>query len=238
VLDAPLQVLRSIHPMTPEEAALRAVRGQYGAGEIDGQWVPAYRDEKGVAKDSMTETYAAVEFRIENWRWAGVPFYVRTGKRLARDVTEIAVRFKRTPQALFARAPEDRIEPNVIVMRIQPDEGIIVTFGAKRPGAEMEPATVHMDFCYRTAFGAHLPSAYETLLLDVMQGDQTLFIRRDEIENQWRLITPILEAWANQQPPEFPNYVAGSEGPAEADELPARNGHSWRPLRSSLIGCE
>jgi len=238
VRDEKVRVLRSIHPMTPEEAALRAVRGQYGAGEIDGQRVPAYRDENGVAKDSMTETYAAVEFRVENWRWSGVPFYVRTGKRLARDVTEIAVHFKRTPQALFARAPEDRIEPNVIVMRIQPDEGIIVTFGAKRPGAEMEPATVHMDFCYRTAFGVSLPSAYETLLLDVMQSDQTLFIRRDEIENQWRLITPILEAWANQQPPEFPNYAAGSEGPAEADELLARNGHSWRPLRGSLIGCE
>jgi glucose-6-phosphate 1-dehydrogenase len=167
-----------------------------------------------------------------------VPFYVRTGKRLARDVTEVVVHFKRTPQALFARAPEDRIEPNVIVIRIQPDEGIIVTFGAKRPGAEMTTATVHMDFCYRTAFGARLPSAYETLLLDVMQGDATLFIRRDEVENQWRLITPILEAWAKQEPPEFPSYAAGSEGPAEADELVARNGHRWRPIRGSLSGCE
>jgi glucose-6-phosphate 1-dehydrogenase len=233
-----VRVLRSIHPMTPEEVALRAVRGQYGDGEIDGQWVPAYRDENGVAKGSLTETYAAVEFRVENWRWSGVPFYVRTGKRLARDVTEIAVHLKRTPQALFARAPEDRIEPNVIVMRIHPDEGIIVTFGAKRPGAEMTTATVHMDFCYRTAFGVRLPSAYETLLLDVMQGDATLFIRRDEIENQWRLITPILEAWANQEPPEFPNYAAGSDGPWEADELLARNGHRWRPLSASLSGCE
>src|SRR5262245_62029703 len=236
--DWKVRVLRSIHPMTPEEVAARAVRGQYGAGEIDGRRAPAYRDEDGVAKDSMTETYAAVEFLVENWRWSGVPFYVRTGKRLARDVTEIAVHFKRTPQALFARAHEDRIEPNVIVMRIQPDEGIIVTFGAKRPGAEMAPATVHMDFCYRTAFGAHLPSAYETLLLDVMQGDATLFIRRDEIENQWKLITPILEAWANQQPPEFPNYAAGSEGPVESDELLARNGHGWRPISGSLSGCE
>ncbi len=238
VRDEKVRVLRSIHPMTPEEVAVRAVRGQYGAGEINGQRVPAYRDEKGVAKDSMTETYAAVEFRVENWRWSGVPFYLRTGKRLARGLTEIAVHFKRTPQALFARAPEDRIEPNVIVMRIQPDEGIIVTFGAKLPGAEMTTATVHMDFCYRTAFGARLPSAYETLLLDVMQGDRTLFIRRDEVENQWRLITPILEAWANQDTPEFPNYAAGSEGPIEADELLARNGHGWRPISSSLGGCE
>ncbi|HKE05841.1 MAG TPA: glucose-6-phosphate dehydrogenase [Blastocatellia bacterium] len=238
VRDEKARVLRSIHPMTPEEVAVRTARGQYGAGEIDGQWVPAYRDEKGVAKNSLTETYAAVEFRVENWRWSDVPFYLRTGKRLARNVTEIAVHFKRTPQALFARAPEDRTEPNVIVLRIQPDEGIIVCFGAKRPGAEMTTATVHMDFCYRTAFGARLPSAYETLLLDVMQGDATLFIRRDEIENQWRLITPILEAWANQEPPEFPNYAAGSEGPAEDDELVARNGHRWRPISSSLSGCE
>ena len=238
VRDEKVRVLRSIHPMTREEVALQAVRGQYGAGEIDGQWVPAYRDENGVAKGSVTETYAAVEFRVENWRWSGVPFYVRTGKRLARDVTEIAVHLKRTPQALFSRAPEDRIEPNVIVLRIHPDEGIIVTFGAKRPGAEMTTATVHMDFCYRTAFGVRLPSAYETLLLDVMQGDATLFIRRDEIENQWRLITPILEAWANQEPPEFPNYAAGSDGPWEADELLARNGHRWRPLSGSLSGCE
>jgi glucose-6-phosphate 1-dehydrogenase len=238
VRDEKVRVLRSIHPMTPEEVAARAVRGQHGAGEIDGRRVPAYRDENGVAKDSMTETYAAVEFRIENWRWSGVPFYVRTGKRLARYVTEIVVHFKRTPQALFARAPEGGGEPNVIVLRIQPDEGIIVAFGAKRPGAEMEPATVHMDFCYRTTFGAHLPSAYETLLLDVMQGDATLFIRRDEIDNQWRLITPILEAWANQAPPEFPNYAAGSEGPAEADELIARNGHRWSPISGGLRGCE
>jgi glucose-6-phosphate 1-dehydrogenase len=230
VRDEKVRVLRSIHPMTPEEAALRAVRGQYGPGEIDGRLVPAYRDENGVAKDSITETYAAVEFRVENWRWSDVPFYLRTGKRLARDVTEIVVHFKRTPQALFARAPEDRIEPNVIVIRIQPDEGIIVTFGAKRPGAEMATATVHMDFCYRTAFGARLPSAYETLLLDVMQGDATLFVRRDEVEAQWALITPLLDAWARQTPPKFPNYAAGSEGPREADEMLARSGHKWRPL--------
>jgi glucose-6-phosphate 1-dehydrogenase len=238
VRDEKVRVLRSIHPMTPEEVAARTVRGQYGAGTIDGKSVPAYRDEEGVARDSLTETYAAVEFRVENWRWSGVPFYVRTGKRLARSITEIAVHFNRTPQALFARTPEDQIEPNVIVLRIQPDEGIVVTFGAKRPGTEMHTGTVHMDFCYRNAFGVRLPSAYETLLLDVMQGDATLFIRRDEVEAQWRLITPIEEAWANQQPPEFPNYAAGSEGPREADELLARNGHGWRSLIDNLGGCD
>jgi glucose-6-phosphate 1-dehydrogenase len=167
-----------------------------------------------------------------------VPFYVRTGKRLARSLTEIAVHFKRTPQALFARTPQDLIEPNVIVLRIQPNEGIIVSFGAKRPGADMETATVHMDFCYQRAFGVRLPSAYETLLLDVMRGDATLFTRRDEVEAQWRLITPIEEAWATLKPPDFPSYPAGSEGPTAADELLGRNGHRWRPIGDSLKGCE
>jgi glucose-6-phosphate 1-dehydrogenase len=237
VRDEKVRVLRSIHPMTPDEVAVRTVRGQYGAGEIGGKQVPAYKEEEGVTKNSRTETYVAVEFRVENWRWSGVPFYARTGKRLARSLTEIAVHLKRTPQALFARTPEDQIEPNVIVLRIQPDEGIVVTFGAKRPGPEMHTATVHMDFCYETAFGTRLPTAYETLLLDVMQGDATLFIRRDEIEAQWRLITPILEAW-QQQAPEFPNYSAGSEGPVEADSLPGRNGHRWRPISDSVSGCK
>jgi glucose-6-phosphate 1-dehydrogenase len=180
----------------------------------------------------------ALEFRIENWRWADVPFYVRTGKRLAQPLTEIAVHLKRTPQALFARTPADRIEPNVIQLRIQPDEGITITFGAKRPGTEMRTGTVEMDFCYRTGFGTRLPSAYETLLLDVMQGDQTLFTRRDGIEAQWKLITPIEEAWANQPTPDFPNYEAGSNGPAAADQLLTRNGHSWRRITDSHGACE
>jgi glucose-6-phosphate 1-dehydrogenase len=232
------QVWRSIRPMTLEEVAEKTVRGQYGPGEIDGQRVPGYREEPRVAKDSSTETFVAVEFRIENWRWAGVPFYVRTGKRLSRPLTEIAVHLKRTPQALFARTPDDRIEPNVIALRIQPDEGITITFGAKRPGTQMRTGTVHMDFCYRTAFGARSPSAYETLLLDVMRGDATLFTRRDGVEAQWRLITPIEEAWAKQPRPDFPNYAAGSDGPVGADELLSRNGHNWRPIQDSRGGCE
>lgn len=232
------QVWRSIRPMTPEDVATKTVRGQYGPGEIDGKRVPGYREENRVARDSLTETYVALEFRIENWRWADVPFYVRTGKRLARPLTEIAVHLKRTPQALFAHTPDDRIEPNVIALRIQPDEGITITFGAKRPGTEMRTGTVQMEFCYRTAFGTRSPSAYETLLLDVMQGDQTLFTRRDGIEAQWKLITPIEEAWANQTKLDFPNYDSGSHGPAAADELLARNGHSWRSITDSLGGCE
>jgi glucose-6-phosphate 1-dehydrogenase len=230
VRDQKVQVWRSIHPMTPAEVAERTVRGQYDAGEVDGKRVPGYRDEKDVAKDSSTETYAAVEFGIDNWRWAGVPFYVRTGKRLGAFLTEIALHFKRPPQALFARAT-GLMEPNVITLRIQPDEGISVAFGAKRPGAQMQAATVEMVFGYQQFFGARLPAAYETLLLDAMLGDATLFIRRDAVEAQWRLISPIEEAWTQQSPPGFPNYAAGSEGPAAAAALLARNGHHWRPLR-------
>ena len=197
-----------------------------------------YKEEQGVAAGSTTETYAAVEFHISNWRWSGVPFYVRTGKHLARNLTEVAVHLKRTPQALFARTPIDEIEPNVIVLRIQPNEGITVTFGAKRPGFEMLTNTVNMDFCYQRAFGVESPDAYEMLLLDVMQGDATLFIRSDEAEAQWRLITPIEEAWSNQGVKELALYEAGTDGPAEADELPSRNGHYWRRLLDSHAGCD
>jgi len=214
------------------------VRGQYGPGEIDGEKAPGYREEPNVDDDSITETYAAVEFRVSNWRWSGVPFYVRTGKRLTRNLTEIAVHFKPTPQALFARTPKEEIDPNIVALRIQPNEGIAVTFGAKRPGFEMRTSTVDMDFCYQSAFGVESPAAYEMLLLDVMQGDATLFIRSDEAEAQWRLITPIEEAWSQQSPPEFPSYAAGSDGPAAADELLARNGHRWRKLHESVAGCD
>jgi glucose-6-phosphate 1-dehydrogenase len=238
VREEKVQVLRSIRRMKPEQIAERAVRAQYGPGEIDGEKVKGYKEEEGVAPGSVTETYAAIEFNISNWRWSGVPFYVRTGKRLARHLTEIAVHLKRTPQALFARTPTEEIEPNVIVLRIQPNEGITVTFGAKRPGFEMLTNTVHMDFCYQSGFGVESPDAYEMLLLDVMQGDATLFIRGDEAEAQWRLITPIEEAWANQNVKELPVYAAGSDGPAEADDLTIGNGHHWRKLKDSHAGCD
>jgi glucose-6-phosphate 1-dehydrogenase len=238
VREEKVQVLRSIRRLTPEQITERTVRAQYGPGTIDGEKVKGYKEEEGVAKDSTTETYAAVEFNISNWRWSGVPFYVRTGKRLARQLTEVAVHLKRTPQALFARTPTEEIEPNVIVLRIQPNEGITVTFGAKRPGFEMVTNTVHMDFCYQTAFGVESPDAYEMLLLDVMQGEATLFIRSDEVEAQWRLITPIEEAWAKQQIQELPLYDAGSDGPAEADDLPIGNGHRWRRLMGTQAGCD
>ena len=238
VREEKVQVLRSIRRIKPENVIERTVRAQYGPGVIEGETVKGYKEEEGVKPDSTTETYAAVEFHISNWRWSGVPFYVRTGKRLGRHLTEIAVHLKRTPQALFARTPVDEIEPNVIALRIQPNEGITVTVGAKRPGFEMATTTVHMDFCYRREFGVESPDAYEMLLLDVMQGDATLFIRGDEAEEQWRLITPIEEAWASEDVRELPTYAAGSDGPAEAEELTARNKHRWRSLNESQAGCD
>jgi len=238
VREEKVQVLRSIRRLKPEQVAERTVRAQYGPGEINGEKVKGYKEEEGVKPDSQTETYAAVEFQISNWRWSGVPFYVRTGKSLGRHLTEIAVHLKRTPQALFARTPDDEIDPNVIALRLQPNEGITVTFGAKRPGFEMHTATVHMDFCYSSGFGVESPDAYEMLLLDVMQGDATLFIRSDEVEGQWRLITPIEEAWASDGLPKVTTYEAGSDGPSEADELPRRNGHRWRRLAETNAGCE
>ncbi len=229
VREQKVQVLRAIQPMTSEQVAKFTVRGQYGPGKIDGKPVPGYRQEPGVNPHSMTETYAAVEFHVDNWRWAGVPFYVRAGKRLARPLTEVAVHFKRTPQALFSRNPED-VHHNVITLRIQPNEGIALSFGAKQPGQQMRAIGVDMDFSYHDAFGTDTPAAYETLLLDAMRGDATLFTRRDEVEAEWRIITPIEDAWAQLSPPEFPNYAAGSEGPDAANSLVESDHLSWRSL--------
>ena len=234
VRDKKIEVWRSIRPMTPEEVAARTVRARYEAGEVDGRPVPGWLEEPGVPADTRAETYAALDLRIDNWRWAGVPFYLRTGKRLARQVTEIAVHFKHPPLSLFPR--EEALSANVITLRIQPDEGISLAFGAKQPGTERRAVPVSMDFCYRHAFGDHPPSAYAVLLLDAMRGDATLFTRRDGVEAQWRLITPILEAWTADDRP-LPVYAAGSDGPAEADALPAANGHRWRPIDGNLGAC-
>ena len=228
VREEKVQVLRSIRRLKPEQVGERTVRAQY----------EGYKQEEGVKAGSQTETYAAVEFQISNWRWSGVPFYVRTGKHLGRQLTEIAVHLKRTPQALFARTPKEEIDPNVIALRLQPNEGITVNFGAKRPGFEMQTAMVHMDFCYKSGFGVESPDAYEMLLLDVMQGDATLFIRSDEAEAQWRLITPIEEAWASLGEPKLTTYEMGSDGPTEADDLLIGNGHRWRKLSETNAGCE
>jgi glucose-6-phosphate 1-dehydrogenase len=229
VREEKVQVLRSVAPLAPGEVAERVVRGQYGPGEIDGEPVPGYREIEGVAHDSNTETFVALELRVENWRWAGVPFFVRTGKRLTRTRTEIAVHFKRIPHSIF-RQIDEAVEPNVVVVRFKPDEGISVTFSAKVPGQGMRTSRVRMDFDYEEAFGVTLPEAYETLLLDAMQGDQMLFTRGDEAEAQWRVVAPILEAWESAAPPDFPNYAAGSSGPEAAERLPGRRGLAWRPL--------
>jgi glucose-6-phosphate 1-dehydrogenase len=229
VREEKVQVLRSVAPIAPSEVAERVVRGQHGPGEIDGDPVPGYREIEGVAADSNTETFVALELRVENWRWAGVPFFVRTGKRLTRTRTEIAVHFKRIPHSIF-RQIDEAVEPNVVVVRFKPDEGISVTFSAKVPGQGMRTSRVRMDFDYEEAFDVTLPEAYETLLLDVMQGDQMLFTRGDEAEAQWRVVAPILEAWESAAAPDFPNYAAGSAGPQAAERLPGRRGMAWRPL--------
>jgi glucose-6-phosphate 1-dehydrogenase len=229
-----VQVFRSIHPMNKDEVARRTVRGQYGPGEINGQPAPGYREEPGVKSNSSTETYVALELHVENWRWAGVPFYVRTGKRLAREFTEIRVHFKRTPQALFALTPDEQVEPNVVVISIQPDEGIALQFGAKRPGDQMQVVPVKANFSYRTAFGGYGPVAYQTLLLDAMRGDPTLFTRGDEIEAEWAIITPIEEAWSQQPAPAFPNYPAGTDGPGAAVQLIREESPGWKSIERTF----
>ena len=227
VRDQKVQVLRAIQPMTVDEVAQRTVRGQYGSGTIAGTPVPGYREEPGVSEGSTVETFAAIELRVDSWRWAGVPFYIRTGKRLGRKMTEIRLHFRRTPQALFADAPEARAEPNLITLRIQPNEGITIAFAAKQPGSEVRPLTVEAEFSYAKTFPSPLADAYTTLLLDAMRGDGTLFTRRDEVELAWRLVTPIEEAWGELPPPHFPNYAAGSDGPAAAQALLQERAHRW-----------
>ena len=227
VREQKVQVFRSIHPMNVGAVAANTVRGQYGPGFIDGHPVVGYRQEPGVNPNSRTETFAAVRLNVENWRWAGVPFYLRAGKRMGRSVTEIRVHFKRTPQALFSGTASGPMGPNTVKLRIQPNESISVSFGAKRPGLEMTTVPVQARFCYAEAFGGNAPVAYETLILDAMRGDATLFTRRDEVEAEWTVITPIEQAWAELPPPSFPNYAAGSDGPEQAAQLLERSGHRW-----------
>lgn len=224
-----LKVWKAIHPI-PMEAT---VRGQYGPGTVDGQQVPGYRQESRVDPKSNTETFAALRLEIENWRWAGVPFYIRAGKRLAKRATEITIQFKQPPLLLFREGAENSkcgIEPNIISMRIQPNEGISLRFAAKVPGTTMQSCPVDMNFDYATAFGVSSANGYERLLLDAMIGDATLFAHRDGVEATWSLMTPLLQAWAANPPKDFPNYAAGSWGPAAADELLARDGRQWRKL--------
>jgi len=217
----------------PPVPILNAVRGQYGPGIVEGQHVAGYRDEERVSPNSGTETYAALRLEIENWRWAGVPFYLRAGKRLKKRATEISIQFKQPPLLIFSRmagnGPCQEIQPNLLTIRIQPDEGISLRFGAKVPTTpNMDVCPVIMDFDYEAAFGKSSANGYERLLLDAMLGDQTLFSHRDGVEINWALYTPILQAWAAKEPEVFPNYFAGSWGPECADHLLERWGHTWR----------
>jgi glucose-6-phosphate 1-dehydrogenase len=224
-----LKVWKAIQPIHPADT----VRGQYGPGNVDGKPVIGYRQEDRVHPRSQTETYAAVRLQIENWRWAGVPFYIRAGKRLSKRVTEVTVQFKQPPLTLFKDADgegAENIKPNVISMRIQPDEGIALRFAAKVPGPNMTMSSVNMNFSYADAFGASSANGYEILLLDAMLGDATLFAHRDGVEATWALMTPILEAWAKDPVRDFPNYAAGTWGPAASDAMMKKDGRKWRKL--------
>jgi glucose-6-phosphate 1-dehydrogenase len=218
-----VKVLRALHTPGPKSV----VRGQYGRGFIEGEEVPAYREEQDVAADSMTETYVAAKLYVDNWRWADTPFYVRMGKRLARRETTIAIQFKRAPHPPFEETAAEGLRPNVLLVHVQPDEGVSLAIGAKVPGQGMTIRTVHMDFLYGGAFRTGMPEAYERLILDTMLGDSTLFTRADEVEEQWLLVDAIVAAWQRDRPG-FPNYAAGSWGPPSADDLVHRDGRSWR----------
>jgi glucose-6-phosphate 1-dehydrogenase len=218
-----VKVLRSLHTPGPKHI----VRGQYGAGHIEGKAVPGYRDEEGVAPDSATETFVAGKLYVDNWRWADTPFYFRTGKRLPKRETTIAIQFKRAPKPPFEAGSDETLRPNVLLLHIQPDEGVSLAIGAKVPGQGMGIRTVHMDFLYGGAFRTGLPEAYERLILDCMLGDATLFMRADEVEEQWSLVDAIVAPWRRDRP-SFPNYEAGTWGPSASDELLNRDGRSWR----------
>ena len=218
-----VKVLRAMHTPGPKSV----VRGQYGTGFVEGEEVAAYRDEQGVASDSTTETYVAAKLFVDNWRWADTPFYVRMGKRLARRETTIAIQFKRAPHPPFEDAAAEGLRPNVLLIHVQPNEGVSLAIGAKVPGQGMTIRTVHMDFLYGGAFREGLPEAYERLILDAMLGDATLFTRSDEIEEQWALVDAIVSFWRRDRP-SFPNYASGTWGPAASDELLHRDGRSWR----------
>ncbi len=220
-------VLKAIRPISREQVSQFAVRGQYGRGVVGGQAVPAYRQEPDVAADSTTETYAALKLYVDNWRWQDVPFYLRTGKRLPLRVSEVFVQFQPVPHRSFPASAYTTWMPNRMAIRIQPEEAIQLRFQAKQPGPILHLRPVQMRFSYKESFQAPPPEAYETLLLDVIRGDATLFMRGDQVEVAWAVVQPILEEWSAHPPLDFPNYAAGSWGPEEADELLARDGCHW-----------
>jgi glucose-6-phosphate 1-dehydrogenase len=231
VRDEKSKVLRAIQALDPEEVLTRSVRGQYGPGIVGGKECIGYREEPNVAAQSKTETFVAMEVYVDNWRWADVPFYMRTGKRMPERTTEIAIQFKRAPHSLFRGTKVENVPPNVMVLRLQPDEGISLGFQAKVPGPVMKMDNVRMDFDYAERFGATPSTGYETLVYDCMCGDATLFHRADSVDAGWRVVQPVLDVWKALPARHFPNYAAGSWGPEESDELLTKSGRAWRNVR-------
>ncbi|MBK8305295.1 MAG: glucose-6-phosphate dehydrogenase [Chloracidobacterium sp.] len=230
VRDEQAKILQSIQPFTPEDVLKKTSRGQYGEGEIDGKAVPAYRDEEMIAAHSNTETFAALKLTLDNWRWADVPFYIRTGKRMPKRHSSIVIQFKQAPFTLFRGTPVERLRTNRIVIHIQPDEGITLHFGAKIPGPIVNIGPVDMDFNYVEHFGEQVSTGYERLLFDCMIGDATLFQRADMVEASWRIVDPVLDVWSALPPRSFPNYAAGSWGPKESDDLLEADGRAWKNI--------
>jgi len=230
VRDEQSKTLRAIEPFTEERVLTETVRGQYGAGMVEGRDLPDYRGEEKIDPRSKTETFVAMKLGIDNWRWKGVPFYLRVGKALPRRVTEITVQFKSPPFMLFRDTPVSDLTPNQLVINVQPDEGITLHFGVKIPGTKMRIGSVEMDFKYEEHFGREPATGYERLLYDAILGDQTLFQRADMVEASWQVVTPVLDVWQALPARDFPNYPAGTWGPGEADELIERGGRSWRAL--------
>jgi glucose-6-phosphate 1-dehydrogenase len=228
IRDEKVKVLRSVLKPTPETVDQVAVRAQSAAGTIGGKEVKGYLQEEGVPSDSNTETYAAIRLEIDNWRWAGVPFYLRTGKRLARKITEIAITLKPVPHLAFRQDGSVGVKPNQLILTLQPNEGVSLSLGAKIPGSRMRIRPVNMEFLYGTSFMSQSPEAYERLILDAMRGDATLFTRNDEVEAQWEICDPIVRKW-EASPGPLPQYEAGSQGPDDADSI-LIDGDAWRAI--------
>ena len=229
-------MLEAVRSFDAESARRNIVRGQYGAGIVDGKPVIPYLETASVAPDSVTETYVALKLTIDNWRWAGVPFYLRTGKALAARRSEIAIQFKQAPFALFRDTPVERLTPNDLILQIQPEEGMTLRFSAKVPGPYVDMDGVEMKFNYKDHFSTSPNTGYETLIYDCMIGDPTLFQRADNIEDGWRVVQPALDVWAEDRATDLPTYPAGSAGPREANELLARDGRQWRPIARDGAG--
>jgi glucose-6-phosphate 1-dehydrogenase len=230
------KVLDAIQPMAPEQVLTHAIRGQYGEGVMpNGDKVPAYRTSPGVDPQSRTETYAAMKLTMDNWRWAGVPFYLRTGKRLPAQYTEVAIQFKRAPLVMFKDTAVEEIDPDMLVLRIQPNEGIQMSFGAKIPGPSMRVGTVNMDFSYADYFGNEPATGYETLIYDCMNGDATLFKHADTVEKGWEIVQSVMDVWSALPPRDFPNYAAGTWGPKAAGDLLKNDGRLWRRIAMPAV---